>query len=117
MRIALFLALGSMQLFGAQQIVTTTYSVPAPNSEPEGITIGPDANVWFTENQTGKIGRLAPTTGVITEFSTPDGPGNLPRRSRRLRRSARRVRRNSARGVGGRALAGAGIYPRRRSRQ
>ncbi len=78
MRIAFILALGSMQLFGAQQIITSTNSVPTPNSEPEGITIGPDANVWFTENLTGKIGRLVPATGVITEFSTPDGPGNLP---------------------------------------
>jgi virginiamycin B lyase len=78
MRIALFLALGSMQLFGAQQIITTTYSVSTPNSEPEGITIGPDSNVWFTENLTGKIGRLVPATGVVTEFSTPDGPGSVP---------------------------------------
>ena len=74
----MFLALASIHLYGAQQVVTKTYSVPTPNSQPEGVTIGSDGNVWFTENRSGKIGRLVPSTGVITEFSTPDGPGNVP---------------------------------------
>ena len=33
----------------------------------EGITAGPDGNVWFTENIGGRIGRITPT-GEITEF-------------------------------------------------
>jgi virginiamycin B lyase len=41
----------------------------------EGITAGPDGNVWFTENVGGRIGRITPT-GEITEFPVvaPDRP-------------------------------------------
>ncbi len=39
----------------------------------DGITTGPDGNVWFTEPIKGKIGRLAPSTGIITEFAIPGG--------------------------------------------
>ena len=45
-----------------------------PNSGLEGITTGPDGNLWFTEEVAGKIGRITPH-GVVTEFSlgiTPD---------------------------------------------
>ena len=40
-----------------------------PCSFPQGITAGPDGNVWFAEAGVGKIGRITPT-GVITEFPT-----------------------------------------------
>jgi len=36
---------------------------------PRGITLGPDNNIWFTEYSKDKIGRVNPTTGIITEFS------------------------------------------------
>jgi len=42
---------------------------------PQGIALGADGNLWFTEAQTGKIGRMTPE-GVVTEFPLP--PGNLP---------------------------------------
>ena len=38
------------------------------DSEPTGITLGPDGNIWFTEQQANKIGRITPS-GTITEFS------------------------------------------------
>jgi streptogramin lyase len=34
------------------------------------ITAGPDGNLWFTEQVTGKIGRITPG-GVITEYALP----------------------------------------------
>ncbi len=34
----------------------------------EGITAGPDGNVWFTESAANRIGRITPA-GVVTEFS------------------------------------------------
>jgi streptogramin lyase len=46
----------------------TEVAVPTPNSVPEGITLGPDGNLWFTEFQGGKIGRITPS-GTITEFT------------------------------------------------
>ena len=39
----------------------------------DGITTGPDGNVWFTEPIKGKIGRLDPLTGITTEFAIPGG--------------------------------------------
>jgi hypothetical protein len=39
------------------------------NSNPVGITAGPDGALWFTEQGTNKIGRIT-TAGMITEFST-----------------------------------------------
>jgi streptogramin lyase len=51
--------------------VLAEFSVPTFNSVPEGITLGPDGNLWFTEFQAGgghQIGRITPT-GTITEFS------------------------------------------------
>ena len=49
----------------------TEFPVATFNSMPEGITLGPDGNLWFTEFQAGgghQIGRVTPT-GTITEFS------------------------------------------------
>ncbi|MGH2873266.1 MAG: virginiamycin B lyase family protein, partial [Solirubrobacteraceae bacterium] len=50
------------------------------NSGPfGGIAAGPDGNVWFTEENVGKIGKINPSTGAITEYpiatpgSNPDG--------------------------------------------
>ena len=55
----------------------TEYSIPTANSVPEGITWGPDGNLWFTE-EAGKIARIT-TAGTITEYSTPAGvsPGDI----------------------------------------
>src|SRR5262249_22304680 len=36
---------------------------------PEGITAGPDGNLWFTERFTDKIGMINPTTHAITDFA------------------------------------------------
>jgi streptogramin lyase len=38
---------------------------------PNGITTGPDGNLWFTEYGSGKIGRITPG-GVINEFLLPN---------------------------------------------
>jgi len=44
---------------------------PLPDySNPIHVTAGPDGNVWFTEGETNKIGRMTPD-GVLTEFSVP----------------------------------------------
>src|SRR5579875_670967 len=43
------------------------YTVPTPNSAPESVTVGPDGNIWFTEAQGNKIGRITPS-GAITEY-------------------------------------------------
>jgi len=45
-------------------------SLPASGSQPEGIAAGPDNNLWFTESDASKIGRITPN-GTITEFTIP----------------------------------------------
>jgi streptogramin lyase len=55
----------------------TEFPIPSFNSNPYGITRGPDGNIWFTEALAGKIGRITPA-GVITEFSAGLTPGGQP---------------------------------------
>lgn len=52
------------------------YPTPTGSSTPFAIVTGPDNALWFTENQTTKIGRIT-TTGAITEF-TPSTGGTRP---------------------------------------
>jgi len=52
-------------------IIITEFSAGlSTGSGPSGITAGPDGNVWFTENNASKIGKITPD-GTITEFSIP----------------------------------------------
>src|SRR5262249_52870362 len=55
----------------------TEFLTPTANSQPFGMTRGPDGNLWFTESLAGKIGRITPA-GVITEFSAGLSPGGQP---------------------------------------
>lgn len=48
----------------------TEFPLSQPNSRPLGITLGPDGNIWFTEQGANQIGRLTPA-GVLTEFPVP----------------------------------------------
>jgi virginiamycin B lyase len=54
----------------------TEFPLPTSGGDPEGITEGPDGNVWFTEFAGDKIGRITPQ-GTITEFPVPV-PGAAP---------------------------------------
>jgi streptogramin lyase len=50
----------------------------SPNSGPNGITAGPDGNLWFTEASTNpKIGRITPS-GIVTEFAAVISPESEP---------------------------------------
>ena len=69
--------------------VITHYPTPTPTgffAIESSITLGPDGNLWFTESDVNKIGRLDPTkltgcdtapTTCITEFTIPT-PGTGP---------------------------------------
>jgi virginiamycin B lyase len=48
----------------------TEFATPAANSDPRGIAVGPDGNLWFAEAGGNNIGRIT-TAGVITEFPVP----------------------------------------------
>jgi streptogramin lyase len=49
----------------------TEFAVPTDSSGPAGLTVGADSNLWFTESQASKIGRIT-LTGTITEYAVPN---------------------------------------------
>lgn len=51
------------------QISVTEYSVPS-GFGLEGITAGPDGNVWYTQREGSRIGRIT-ASGAITEYQIP----------------------------------------------
>jgi streptogramin lyase len=55
-------------------VTFTEYPIPTGGGRPYGITKGPDGNLWFTEFNSNKIGRITPA-GMITEFPVL-GAGN-----------------------------------------
>ena len=75
----LFVALYLLAFGAGAQIVTITeFSAGiSPNAQPLGITRGPDGNLWFTEIEGNRIGRVTPL-GVVTEFSAGMSPGAFP---------------------------------------
>jgi virginiamycin B lyase len=52
--------------------VFTNFPIPTASSEPSGIAVGADQNLWFTELRGNKVGRIT-TAGVMTEFTLPTG--------------------------------------------
>src|SRR5215212_6400454 len=54
----------------------TEFTVPTPNSSPNGIVSGPDGALWFTELNANRIGRVT-TAGAFTEFPLPT-PNSAP---------------------------------------
>jgi streptogramin lyase len=56
----------------------TRFKLPGPAKErnfaPGGIAAGPDGNLWFTDPSLGRIGKLSPVTGAITEYDLDVAP-------------------------------------------
>ncbi len=62
-----------LALSAAPSVVALTvndFPAPTPFPGPQGIAVGPDGNLWFTEYAANQIGRVTPA-GVITEFPIP----------------------------------------------
>lgn len=49
-----------------------TFPVPA-GSHPHDVAVGPDGEVWYTAQATGKLGRLDPSTERVEEVALGDG--------------------------------------------
>src|SRR5205807_9464332 len=60
-----------------QRIITEFSTGISPGAAPDGITAGPDGNVWFTENLLSRIGRITPQ-GTVMEFSADITPNSSP---------------------------------------
>src|SRR5262249_57726250 len=65
-----------------RRVMMSVTELPIPiidvlSSRPEGITRGPDGNLWFTESDANRIGRIT-TAGVVTQFSAGITPNSQP---------------------------------------
>ncbi len=54
------------------------YDIPTPASLPQGVALGSDGAIWFTETSAHKLGRIDPITHIITEFSLSTTKVPLP---------------------------------------
>jgi virginiamycin B lyase len=59
-------------------ISVTGFPTTTPSAVPDGITLGPDGALWFTEEGANQIGRIT-TSGAITEFPLTATPSSEPR--------------------------------------
>jgi virginiamycin B lyase len=49
----------------------TEYPIPTKSSYPQGITAGPDGNLWFAESNKDKIARITTDGTITSEFPVP----------------------------------------------
>src|SRR5262245_50092700 len=57
--------------------VTEFSAAITAGSSPTYIAAGPDGNLWFTESQGNRVGRITPQ-GTVTEFSADITAGSFP---------------------------------------
>src|SRR5437762_11139869 len=67
---AVIVALAALASAATASPAITEYPLPSPSSVPFGITMGSDGALWFTENQSDRIGRIT-TSGSVTEYQLP----------------------------------------------
>ena len=60
-----------VEVRGENMRTIAEFTVPTAGSVPQGITAGPDGNIWFTDPGNNEIGMINPTTDAITEFPLP----------------------------------------------
>jgi streptogramin lyase len=60
----------------ATRFAAAVVIIEYPVSGPVGITLGPDGNLWFTEDQANKIGKIT-TGGVVTEYAAAGQPNGI----------------------------------------
>ena len=49
----------------------TEWPVKTPNASLRGVAVAADGDLWFTENFSNKVGRMAPDGKVIGEYPIP----------------------------------------------
>src|SRR5208282_3597697 len=54
------------------------YPLPDTGSRPRRITITSDDIVWYGDYGRGRLGRLDPKTGLVTEYPSPGGARSQP---------------------------------------
>src|SRR3989339_577860 len=62
-------------VFSADGLITE-YSIPTPSSNPVDIAVDASDNIWFTEQNSNKLGRFIPSTQTFEEFDIPYKEGS-----------------------------------------
>src|SRR6266516_3008942 len=70
-------SLGLLATGAGAQVVTEFSAGISAGAGLANITAGPDGNLWFTEPNIDRIGRITPA-GVVTEFSAGITAGARP---------------------------------------
>ena len=73
--IAIPLSRRSIPIHAQGTVTFTEFPIPTANSNPQDITSGPDGNLWFTEFNGEKIGKITPN-GTVTEYAIPTSNAN-----------------------------------------
>jgi streptogramin lyase len=73
--LAIAAVFGACLAIDARAQLVTELTAPVADSEPSGITLGPDGNMWFTGYHAEEIVRINPD-GSFTQF--PTGAGTFP---------------------------------------
>ena len=56
-------------MFDIKTDLISQFTMPLADTQPQGITVGADGNLWFTEGGQNKIGSLNPYTHVIINYA------------------------------------------------
>jgi virginiamycin B lyase len=73
-------------LFGTNKIASidrrsltvTEYPLPDTGSRPRRIAVSDDGFVWYSDYARGRLGRLDPKTGKVSEYASPGGAQSQP---------------------------------------
>ena len=73
-------------LFGTSKIASIDrrsmavqeFPLPDSGSRPRRIAVTSDGVVWYSDYAGGRLGRLNPKTGKVTEYPSPSGPQSQP---------------------------------------
>ncbi len=71
------LTLESLEDRSLMAVALAELPVPGGSILLEGVTTGPDGNLWYTSFNSGKIGRITPA-GAVTEFDASTTPNSGP---------------------------------------
>ncbi|MGD0196363.1 MAG: hypothetical protein ABSC56_00455 [Solirubrobacteraceae bacterium] len=71
------LALSAAPALADVPISVSSYPTPTSAADPQGMVLGPDGALWFTEEAANQIGRIT-QSGSFTEYPITATPGSKP---------------------------------------
>lgn len=60
------------------KVTIREWAVPTKGAHPHDPAVGPEGDLWFTEQMTNKLGRLDPKTGEFKEYPLAEGQNSGP---------------------------------------